>query len=103
MIDWKRSKQISMQSDYKKKGKFPLNKLEDVNYTHYSLQLNVYKHLIEKNTDYLIEYMALGVFHPDQAHYQVIPVKEMRDEVLGICQIRYEQVQRQKAKQQQQQ
>ena len=48
LFDWKRSKQIKKENRYRK-GKHPLNHLDDANYWHYALQLNIYKYILEKN------------------------------------------------------
>ena len=39
-------------------------KIEDTNYMHYTLQINVYAHLAEKNYFMKVERMAIAVFHP---------------------------------------
>lgn len=92
MIDWKRSKEITKTSPYGKYANPPIQDLPDTNYHKYSLQLNVYKRLIEKHTPYIIEYMALGVFHPNQTAYQLIPVEPMASHVDKLFQARIDQL-----------
>jgi len=47
--DWKRSKEISFDSfDGQTYGKFPFENLPDCNFYHYSLQLNLYRIILEK-------------------------------------------------------
>jgi hypothetical protein len=81
MLDWKRSKEIEKSSKYKKRAKHPISEFEDANYWKYSLQLNTYKTIIEKNTTYKIQYMALGVFHPNFESYQVFEVAPLPDAI----------------------
>jgi hypothetical protein len=47
MFDWKNSKEIK-KKNYWEKGTTPFNDLDNVNYFHYAIQLNVYKYLIEQ-------------------------------------------------------
>lgn len=90
MFDWKRSREISFTNSYGKRATCPsLAHLSDCNFVKYSLQLNVYKRIIERNTKYRIVYMALGVFHPTFDHYQVCPVNVMEAEVDALFADRY--------------
>ena len=58
LVDWKRSKEIKTKSFYSQKekrfitGKGPCADLPDCNYIHYSLQVNMYAALIERNSPY---------------------------------------------------
>ena len=49
LFDWKRSKQIKKENQYRK-GKHPLSHIDDANYWHYALQLNIYKYILEKKS-----------------------------------------------------
>lgn len=80
IFDWKRSKEIKMESYMDKKGKFPMNKVSDCNYYHYSLQLNLYKTILEKFYNIPIKELFLIVLHPNQSNYLKIPVNIMEDE-----------------------
>ena len=62
MVDWKRSKEIKKFGF--KKGKGCCSHLQDCNFVHYSLQLNLYKYLLEKNYGIRIADMHIVVFHP---------------------------------------
>lgn len=48
--DWKTNKAFSVDNDFSKKLKYPLQDLESCHINIYSLQLNLYKFIIEKNT-----------------------------------------------------
>lgn len=74
MRDWKRSKSIRTSSSTKGNG--PCSALPDCNYYHYSLQLNLYKYILEKNYGIEIESMALVVFHPDNRDFLTFEVQE---------------------------
>jgi ATP-dependent exoDNAse (exonuclease V) beta subunit len=73
--DWKRSKEISYNG-YGKRGKSLLRHLQDCNYSHYCLQLNLYKYLIEKYYNIKIHDMGLVIFHPINVSFMEYPVKE---------------------------
>ena len=92
MYDWKRSKEIKINNPYEN-GMFPLTHIPNTNFWHYHLQLNVYKALIERNTNYRIESMALGVFHPNQENYVSIPIKDMSTEIESMFTIRRKKLQ----------
>ena len=86
LYDWKRSKEIKRTNDYKKKysTKPYLNYLEDVNFNHYSLQLNLYKYILEKNYNCHVKDLYLVVFHPEHANYLIVHVPCMKEEILKI-------------------
>ncbi len=50
IYDWKRSKSIVRENRYEK-GTGPVKHLHNCNFYHYSLQLNVYKAILENNYD----------------------------------------------------
>lgn len=52
IIDWKSSKKFNKQAwKPDEVMKYPFNGYDDCNVNHYSLQLSLYKYIIEKNTD----------------------------------------------------
>lgn len=75
ILDWKRCRNIWMESYEGLKGKPPYDKMEDCNYTHYSLQLNYYRTILQKN--YNVKRclgMYLVMFRPGVNDYKIIPV-----------------------------
>jgi len=86
MVDWKRSKQINTFSF--KFGLGPCSSLEDCNYSHYSLQLNIYKYLLEKNYGLEIEDMSIAVFHPDNEDFLEFKISNLQHIVQDMMQHR---------------
>jgi hypothetical protein len=86
IYDWKRSKGIEYESYGGKTAITPcISHLPDTNFWHYSLQLNVYRKILQDKYDMKIARMALVVLHPDNHNktYEVVEVpvldKEMED------------------------
>jgi ATP-dependent exoDNAse (exonuclease V) beta subunit len=69
IYDWKRSKEIKKSSFKNQKMHDPVSYLADCNFMHYSLQLNLYKYLLETNYDFKVVGMFLGIFHPINQSY----------------------------------
>lgn len=81
MVDWKRSKEIKMTGFGGAVGKWPFEDLPDCNFRHYSLQLNLYKYLLEKNEGMQVERMTLVILHPNQSEYIMLDVSDLQDRV----------------------
>lgn len=65
IYDWKRCKQIQLRNNFKKFATLQgLEHVADTNYMHYCLQLNIYKYILEKKYNYIVENMVLVCFHP---------------------------------------
>jgi hypothetical protein len=64
IFDWKRSKEIHYDAYGDGKALEPFEHLPDCNFSQYSLQLNLYKTILEKHYDVVIKDMYLCVFHP---------------------------------------
>jgi ATP-dependent exoDNAse (exonuclease V) beta subunit len=79
LFDWKRSKEIKDAS--RENGYYPISHLCNANYWHYSLQLNIYKAILEKNYGFEVKDMALVVLHPNNDSYQQIDVPNLQEEV----------------------
>tara|TARA_B100000424_G_scaffold271657_2_gene275572 strand:- start:2158 stop:2928 length:771 start_codon:yes stop_codon:yes gene_type:complete len=66
IYDWKRCKEIKKNNTWNKFSKNKLIKhIPDTNYWHYSLQLNIYKAIIEKNYNMKVSELCLICLHPD--------------------------------------
>ena len=79
LIDWKRTKQIKFTGFEGRVGQYPLEKLQDCNYEHYTMQLNLYKRMLEKQYGYKIVMMSIVVLHPDNQAYQIHHCKNRQD------------------------
>ena len=91
LYDWKRVKEIKTDNSYEK-GLGRLKHLPHCNYYHYSLQLNVYKRILEKRYDLKISEMVLVVLHPDNDSYKLHEVFEMDMEIDYIFQHRHDEI-----------
>jgi hypothetical protein len=80
IYDWKRSREIRTSNEYQK-GLAPLDHLDDCNYWHYSLQLNVYRWILEHLYDMEIADMYLIICHPENTNYKRMRLNRMDEEV----------------------
>jgi ATP-dependent exoDNAse (exonuclease V) beta subunit len=84
IYDWKRSKEILKSDNW---GKFSttecINHLPDTNYWHYSLQLNIYRYILEKKYNKNVTGLYLVCLHPDNKNksYQRIKVNFLDNEM----------------------
>lgn len=83
IVDWKRSKDIRTSNRFEK-GFRCLSHLDSCNYVHYSLQLNLYKYILESKYDKIIVGMMLVVLHPRNTQYIHINVPDMQADVLRM-------------------
>ena len=82
IFDWKRSKELKYKA-YEKGNvcKIPGSFIDDCNFSSYSLQLNPYRTMLEKNYDINIAGMALVVIHPNSDNYKVHLVPFLNNEM----------------------
>lgn len=88
LVDWKRSKEIKMNAFGNARGHAPFQALPDCNYQHYSIQLNLYKYLLEKNYDMSIERMTLVILHPNQDSYIMLDVNDIQPLIVQALEVR---------------
>lgn len=82
LYDYKRSKEVKMSNSYQK-GTHPLTAhLDDCNYNHYSIQLGIYKFLLQKHYGMQFKESFLLVLHPNQEDYLKIAVRDL-DELVA--------------------
>lgn len=84
IYDWKRSKEIKLKNGYSSRGFDHMKDYHDCNYVHYSLQLNIYKYILETHYGKTIRDMYLVVMHPDFEHYQKYECLDLQDVVRNI-------------------
>lgn len=63
ILDWKRSKEIKTKNPYQC-GFGPFKGMDDCNYNHYRLQLNVYRSILERMYGKTVVGMFIIVLHP---------------------------------------
>jgi len=78
IMDWKRTSKMPKMNPYSH-GKPPLNCLDDCKFNHYSLQLNIYKYILEKKYGLSIESMTIVIFHPDHVNYIIEKVDDHQE------------------------
>jgi len=90
IYDWKRSKEIKYKNDFENAHTKCIKHLENTNYNLYSLQLNTYKALLEKNYNQKVNAMYLVVLHPNNQNesYQRIKVLDLHKEVKELFDVR---------------
>jgi hypothetical protein len=87
IYDWKRCKSIIKENKYKKYAKVDfLQDFDDTNYNHYSLQLNLYKYILEKNYNYKVRNLFIVCFHPinKNENYLLYKIPCMKNEIKKI-------------------
>ena len=87
IYDWKRSKEIKSENAFGS-GLAPLDHLPDTNYWHYTLQLNVYKWILEKYYGMEIADLYLVILHPDNPSYRRMRLNFLTDEVEEMMECR---------------
>ena len=83
IYDWKRSKEIKFKNHFNKALK-PINHLDDCNYNKYSLQLNTYKYILEKNYNIKVVDMYIVILYPTGDNYNKIQIHDMSDNINKI-------------------
>jgi len=83
IMDWKRSAKVKL-SNHWQRMKAPVAHLDDCNFNVYSLQLNMYRYILESEYGEEVSGMYLVQLHPDFPSYQMREVKRMDKEVDSI-------------------
>jgi len=83
IYDWKRAESIKEDNKWQS-GLGPVDHLPDTNYWHYSLQLNVYRYIIQKYYGFTVSELALVILHPINPTYKVMKLNLMDEEVAGM-------------------
>jgi hypothetical protein len=83
IYDWKRIEEVKTENRFQS-GLGPVSHLPDTNYWHYSLQLNVYRYILQKHYAEVVSELALVVLHPNNKSWRVVRLNLMDDEVAGM-------------------
>jgi hypothetical protein len=87
IYDWKRIEELKTENRFQS-GLGPISHLPDTNYWHYSLQLNVYRYILQKHYGYVVSELALVVLHPTNKSWRVAKLNFMDEEVAGMMEAR---------------
>jgi ATP-dependent exoDNAse (exonuclease V) beta subunit len=77
LYDWKRSKHMELQNPYRKYSHV-IQTIPDTNYWHYTVQLNLYKYVIEKEYNKKVRDMYLVCFYPTQTKFEKYKVSNIQ-------------------------
>jgi len=83
LVDWKRCKEIKTENKWQKAITPCLSHLPDTNFWQYSLQLNTYKYIIEKNYGKKIKAMFIVNIHPNNENnsFLMFQVQNMQKQI----------------------
>lgn len=87
IYDWKRAKEMKYENNFDS-GFGPASHLPDTNYWHYTLQLNMYRWILERRYGVTISEMALIVLHPNNGSYKRILLNRLEEEIEGMVEYR---------------
>jgi hypothetical protein len=80
IYDWKRSKKIEKYNNFES-GLGDFDHLPNCNFWHYSLQLNIYKYILELKYNIIIHDLYLVIMHPINSNYIKIKCPNLQEEV----------------------
>lgn len=86
LVDWKRTSELKEDNIYQK-GLYPLHDLPDCNFYHYALQLNMYRYILQKHYQKIVDAMYLVVLHPNRETFQQKEVPVMEDYIVKMLQV----------------
>jgi hypothetical protein len=82
IYDWKRVNEIKYEGFNGETSITEcINDIPDSNFWHYSLQLNMYKYILESKYNKIVEELALVVLHPQNKDYIVIKLPMLDDTI----------------------
>lgn len=88
VADWKRSKEIKRNNRWQKGCTTLTAGMDDCNFQHYTMQLNIYKLILERQYNVSVVEMYLVILHPNQDDFEKIPVTMTNQERARIVQFR---------------
>lgn len=94
IFDWKRCKEIKKTNKWETATTDCIDFMPNSNFWHYSLQLNTYKAILEKNYDVNVADMYLVCLHPDNKNnsYQLFRVPNLQTEIQDLFKLRIEEL-----------
>ena len=95
IVDWKRSKAIKRKAFRSNDvGLFPIESLQNCNFHHYSLQLSLYKSILNRLYGLKVKLCTLVVCYPTQTTYDRIDVQDVDYEIQLLLDYRKHQLQK---------
>ena len=90
IYDWKRCKDIKKENRFQSSITSCIDHLPDTNFWHYSLQLNTYKYMLEKNYGEKVVGMYLVCLHPNNKNNSYIRLKvpHLKKEIASLMKLR---------------
>jgi len=93
IYDWKRVKDIKYDAYEDKTAISPhLEGIPNANFWHYSVQLNTYKALIEKNYNKKVTKLVLVRLYPDAPSYEIHECADLQKEVKALLEERHKKI-----------
>ena len=93
IYDWKRSKEIKKTNMFESAITECINYLPASNFWKYSLQLNTYRIILERNYGKKVSKMCLLSLHPIQTTYKIFNVPFLNNEMDDLIQLRLKNLQ----------
>ena len=84
IYDWKRCKEIKKFNNFESGICDCVEHLPNSNFWHYSLQLNIYKEILERKYGKTVKGLYLVCLHPNKSGYERIKVPNLPQEVAGL-------------------
>jgi hypothetical protein len=81
LVDWKRCNSIDMNNRFQKSSNPALNHLPDCKFVKYSLQLNLYKYILQKNYGLTVAGMYIVNMHPEQSTFKTLEALDLTREI----------------------
>lgn len=91
IFDWKRTPTLKKTGGYGK-GLNPINKYPNNNFSHYTMQLNLYKYIIEKNYNKKVIGLFLVLFHPTRESYELVEIPIITEDIEKLVKYRLEKI-----------
>jgi len=91
IYDWKRSREIRKTSNNWALTDC-ISHLPDCNFWHYSLQLNIYKAILERNYNRIVSELYLVCLHENNSSYRRIKVPILTEEINSLLQLREKEI-----------
>jgi len=86
LYDWKRSKQMDVHNSFQKYSHV-VPHIPDTNFGHYTVQLNLYKYMIEQKYSKTVKHMYLVCMYPSQMSFQQYEVQDIQTDIPTILKL----------------